>query len=182
MTALVYDGADPGRAVTEPVVTSVAMSKQGPTRIRRAREADAGEVGACVERAYTRYVARMGIMPAPALDDYARVIREREVWVAEVDGTLAGVLVLAETSEGFLLDNVAVDPPYQQRGLGRLLREFAEERAAKSGHGSIYLYANVAMTENIASYVRHGYVEYDRRVEGPYARVYLRKTLEKSGR
>jgi ribosomal protein S18 acetylase RimI-like enzyme len=149
-------------------------------RIRRARQADAGEVGSCVERAYTRYAARMGIMPAPALDDYARVIREREVWVAEVDGTLAGVLVLAETPQGFLLDNVAVDPPYQRRGLGRMLLDFAEERATKAGYGSIYLYANVAMTENIASYTRHGYVEYDRRVEGPYDRVYLRKTLAAS--
>jgi ribosomal protein S18 acetylase RimI-like enzyme len=45
-----------------------------------------------------------------------------------------GVLVLAETGEGFLLDNVAVSPQTQGRGIGKKLLEFAEQRAQAKGY------------------------------------------------
>ncbi len=41
---------------------------------------------------------------------HSGIIRERRVTVAESCGKITGVLVLAVTGEGFLLENVAVDP------------------------------------------------------------------------
>ena len=111
------------------------------------------------------------------LNDYAEVIRERQVTVAESGGSVVGVLVLDETADGFLLENVAVDPGQKGKGLGRALLELAEADAKRAGFDSIYLYTHEKMTENPALYARIGYVEYDRRVEAGLARVYMRKNL-----
>ena len=145
--------------------------------IRAATVADAPRVAACVQGAYRHYVERIGRPPGPMLDDYAEVIRQHRVSVAELDGAVVGVLVLKITDEGFLLDNVAVDPRYHGQGVGRALLTLAEGEARDAGHQSIYLYTHERMAENRELYARIGYVEYDRRVENGYPRVYMRKRL-----
>src|SRR3712207_8724201 len=42
---------------------------------------------------------------------------------------------------------------------------------------SIYLYTHEKMTENLALYSRIGYVEYDRRSQGDFSLVFMRKHL-----
>jgi ribosomal protein S18 acetylase RimI-like enzyme len=111
-------------------------------------------------------------------EDYAKVIRERRVTVAESGGAVAGVLVLEVTDQGFLLENVAVDPSHRGKGLGRALLELAEAEARREGFDSIYLYTHEKMTENLALYAKIGYVEFDRRTEKGFARVYMRKSLQ----
>lgn len=115
------------------------------------------------------------------LDDFAAIIQERQVTVAESGGQVVGVLVLDQTAEGFLLENVAVDPARKGTGLGRALLELAEAEARRAGFDSIYLYTHEKMIENLAGYARIGYVEYDRRVEAGLARVYMRKKLTRTG-
>ena len=111
-------------------------------------------------------------------DDYAKVIGEQQVSVAEVDGSIAGVLVLAVTDEGFVVDNVAVHPTRRGTGIGRALLELAETEARRAGFESIYLYTHEKMTENLALYERIGYVEYARRPIGDdFSLVYMRKRL-----
>ena len=144
---------------------------------RPASEADAPAIAACVNAAYRHYVERIGKPPGPMTEEYAKVIRERRVTVAESHGKAAGVLVLTVTDEGFLLENVAVDPSERGKGLGRTLLELAEAEARRAGFGSIYLYTHEKMTENLALYAKIGYVEYDRRTEKGFARVYMRKSL-----
>jgi predicted N-acetyltransferase YhbS len=63
------------------------------------------------------------------LDDYATVIERHTAFVAEKNGEVVGVLVLAGTDAGMLLDNVAVHPAHQAKGLGRRLIELAESEA-----------------------------------------------------
>jgi GNAT superfamily N-acetyltransferase len=87
------------------------------------------------------------------------------------------VIVLAASDERFLIDNVAVDPSHRGKGLGRALLEFAEAEARRVGFDSIYLYTHEMMTENLAIYSRLGYVEYDRRSQGEFSLVYMRKHL-----
>ena len=94
-----------------------------------------------------------------------------------MEGAVVGVLVLRVTKDGFLLDNVAVDPRYHGQGIGRALLELAELEARREGFGSIYLYTHERMTENQRLYAKIGYVEYDRRTEAGYARVFMRKSL-----
>ncbi len=145
--------------------------------LRAANEGDAAAVAACVDSAYRHYIERIGRAPGPMTDDYAEVIRGRRVTVAESAGRIVGVLVLALTQEGFLLENVAVDPTLRGTGLGRALLELAESEARRAGFDSIYLYTHEKMTENRALYTKIGYVEYDRRFEQGLARVYMRKPL-----
>jgi ribosomal protein S18 acetylase RimI-like enzyme len=134
-------------------------------------------VAQLVDAAYGHYVERLGGPPRPMTDDYEEVIRTRQVTVAERHGAVAGVIVLAVTDEGFLIDNVAVHPSHRGSGLGRALLEFAEAEARRAGFYSIYLYTHERMTENLALYTRIGYVEYDRRSHGEFSLVYLRKQL-----
>lgn len=148
--------------------------------LRRATAQDARSISLLVRAAYERYIERMGKPPRPMLEDYERVIREHDVVLAEVDGALAGVLVLGKTDDGFKIVNVAVDPARQKSGVGRALLEFAEAEARRLGYDSIHLSTNEKMTENQALYARIGYREYDRRVEDGYSRVYLRKPLGES--
>jgi ribosomal protein S18 acetylase RimI-like enzyme len=134
-------------------------------------------VAELVDAAYGHYLERLGGPPRPMTDDYEEVIRTRQVTVAERHGAVAGVIVLAVTDEGFLIDNVAVHPSHRGSGLGRALLEFAEAEARRARFDSIYLYTHERMTENLALYARIGYVEYDRRSHGEFSLVYLRKQL-----
>lgn len=148
-----------------------------PLNIRIATEADAAAVAACVHAAYRHYIERIGRPPGPMLDDYAQVIRERQVHLAEARGELAGILVLQVAEDGFLLENIAVAPAHKGTGVGRVLLELAEAEARRQGFASIYLYTHEKMTENQALYAKIGYLEYDRRFEQGLARVYMRKAL-----
>jgi len=145
--------------------------------LRPAVAADAAAVTDLVNSAYGHYVQRIGMQPGPMREDYAEVIGAADVVVADEDGALVGVLVLRITDEGFLIDNVAVHPSRQGSGLGRALLEHAEAAARRAGFDSVYLYTHERMSENLALYTRIGYVEYERRSQGEFARVFLRKNL-----
>ena len=145
--------------------------------IRAARPDDADAVRAVVDGAYRHYIARMGKPPGPMLDDYAQRIADGQAWVLDDAGCITGILVLEETAEGLLLDNIAVPPDQQGKGVGRALLEFAESEARRRGFRSIYLYTHELMTENIALYTRIGYVETRRVTEKGYDRVYMTKEL-----
>ena len=144
---------------------------------RSATGTDAPKVAALVNAAYGHYVERIGMLPRPMTDDYAEVLAKQQVTVAESHGTIVGVIVLTVDEEGFLIDNVAVDPFHRGKGLGKALLEFAEAEARRAGFDSIYLYTHEKMTENLALYSRIGYVEYDRRSLGKFSLVYMRKHL-----
>jgi len=145
--------------------------------VRAAREDDAPALAACARAAYAKYPERNGLVPVPMTQDYVEVVRDCDVTVVEHDSAVVAFLVLGVTGEGFLLDNIAVLPSCQGRGLGRWLLALAEEKALRRGFDSIHLYAQEIMTENLALYRRLGYVEYARRTEAGLPRVYLRKRL-----
>lgn len=145
--------------------------------LRPARGIDSDDVSELVDRAYERYVERIGMLPGPMREDYAAVIRDKRVTVAEEDGEIVGVLVLSVTDEGFGIDNVAVDPSRRGTGLGRTLLELAEAEARRAGFDSVYLYTHEGMVENLELYSRIGYAEYDRRSMGEFSLVFMRKPL-----
>jgi GNAT superfamily N-acetyltransferase len=145
--------------------------------IRHARSDEAGAVRDVVLAAYERYVPVIGTAPAPMLDDYGARIAADQVWVLEDAGAIAGVLVLEDGADCFLLDNIAIRPDRQGCGYGRLLLDFAETEAIRRGWNAITLYTNALMTENIAIYAARGYVERERRTEKGFDRVYMVKRL-----
>ncbi len=147
------------------------------TTIRRARPDDVSLLAELARVAYAPYVDRMGAEPAPMSADYAALVAAREVWVAERDGAVVGLLVLRLAADHLLLDNVAVSRDVRGTGLGGQLLAFACAHAREHGRTEIRLYTNEAMTENIAYYPRHGFVETHRAVEHGYRRVFFAKHL-----
>ena len=148
-----------------------------PLVLRPAVNDDAGFAAVCVAAAYAQWVPKLGRKPGPMLDDYHAIIAEDRVLIAEQDGIPVGLLVMRETEEGFLLDNIAVLPECAGQGLGRGLLIHAEETAVQLGYQSLYLYTNERMVENIELYAKNGYQEYARRMENGFRRVYMRKQL-----
>lgn len=147
------------------------------SELRPATEADVPRLAELVDAAYRHYVERIGARPRPMNDDYADVVREFQVTVAERGGEVIGLVALGVTDEGFVVDNIAVDPRHQGTGVGRALLEHAEAEARRAGFDSIYLYTHETMSENLDLYRRIGYVEYDRRPVVVGLSVYLRKPL-----
>jgi GNAT superfamily N-acetyltransferase len=93
------------------------------------------EVRDLVRASYSKYVGRIGKQPAPMLEDYAALIRAGEVWVLAEGGEVLGVLVIRPAEDHLFVDNVAVAPGHQGRGLGRELVAFAEARARRPSTG-----------------------------------------------
>jgi N-acetylglutamate synthase-like GNAT family acetyltransferase len=76
------------------------------------------------------YEVRIGRPPAPVTADYAAAVARGEVWVAQREDDLVGLLVLVDRPDHVLLENVAVIPSAQGSGVGARLLAHAEAHAA----------------------------------------------------
>jgi ribosomal protein S18 acetylase RimI-like enzyme len=146
-------------------------------RIRAATAADIPAIVDIVDRAYRHYIVRIGKPPGPMLDDYLARVSEDAVWVLQDGPAIAGILVLLSAPEYLLLDNIAIAPERQGRGLGRRLLAFAEGEALRRGYREIRLYTHQTMIENQRLYASIGYEERGRGSEAGYDRVFMRKPL-----
>src|SRR5262249_4921826 len=99
----------------------------------------------------------LGVEPLPLLADYAEILAEYEVYLAERDGALEGVLILEPRRDDLLIWSVATAPQAQGRGLGNIMLAFAEARARGLGLACMRFYTGEPLTGNIAWYSRHGY-------------------------
>ena len=144
---------------------------------RLALPEEAPVLRALVRDAYAHYVPRMGREPAPMTNDYAARIAAGQAWVVEADGRLLGALVIEDTADGLLIDNVAVSPAAQGTGLGRALMDFAEAEALRRGHHRLWLYTHEKMERNVVLYERLGFVETHRAEQSGFARVFMAKVL-----
>lgn len=143
--------------------------------LRRAVAADLPAITALIATAYAKYETRMDKPPAPLFRDYASSVEDGTTWV--VGSPIAAVLTLYPRTDHLYVENVAVDPGAQGRGLGRTLMVFAEAQAIDRGLGRMALVTHEAMTENQAIYARLGYIEVERRSEDGYHRIYMEKLL-----
>jgi len=135
-------------------------------------------VTSVVLAAFEVYVERLGgAQPWPMTLDYAEVIADGQTWLAEDAGEVVGVLVLEDRSDHLLLEVLAVAPWQQGNGVGQRLMTLTDEQAADRGFDEVRLFTNAQMTENLAYYPRHGYVETHRDQVGPYHRVFFTKVL-----
>lgn len=144
--------------------------------IRRARPHDLDDIRHIIDAAYAMYVPRIGRRPAPMDADYGGLIAQGTCFVVDNDGVL-GVIVIHGANDYLLIENVAVSPEAQGRGVGRELLDFAEMTAKKAGCREVRLYTNEAMSENLTYYPRRGYREVERRIEAGFKRVFFVKTL-----
>jgi GNAT superfamily N-acetyltransferase len=147
-------------------------------RIRQAVADDEDAVRACAEQAYAQYVSVIGRKPAPMLADFRAQIAAGFVHLCIGEQEeLRGFIVFYPVGQHMLLENIAVSKAGRGKGIGKALIQFCEAQATRLGLGSVCLYTNEKMTDNLSIYPRLGYVEVQRRSEDGFDRVYFEKRL-----
>jgi GNAT superfamily N-acetyltransferase len=133
------------------------MSKAPPTPMKRAQLEDALSVRRLTREAYAKWVPVIGREPRPMTADYVEAVQKHQIDLLYLDGELVALIEMILEAEHLLIENVAVSPSFQGRGLGRKLMAHAEEVAASLGYGEIKLYTNKLFAENVLLYLRLGY-------------------------
>ncbi len=125
--------------------------------MRQAVAADAAAIRALTREAYAKWVRVIGREPKPMTADYVAAVRNHRFDLLHLDGRLVALIETIAAVDHLLIENVAVSPACQGRGLGRRLVAHAERLAASHGHAEIRLYTNKMFVENIRLYRRLGY-------------------------
>lgn len=125
--------------------------------IRPATVKDAEQISALTDKAYAQWVPLIGRAPLSMKTNYVEAIATHLVYVLEDGGVMCGVLELFSDEGYALIENIAVHPDHQGRGLGRMLLMHAENMARTLGHSEVRLYTNALFTSNLGFYDAHGY-------------------------
>jgi len=107
--------------------------------------------------AYAKWVPIIGREPKPMTADYVEALAKHRFDLLYVEGELAALVETIAEVDHLLIENLAVSPRYQGRGLGRKLMRHAEAVAVSLGFGVTRLYTNKLFTENIDLYGKLGY-------------------------
>lgn len=90
---------------------------------------------------------------------YREMIRAgQNAWVAELDGTLAGFLVMRLIAAEMEILNLAVYANLRRRGVGTALLRHALLRGAQSGSSKVFLEVRSSNKEARSFYEAHGFV------------------------
>ena len=125
--------------------------------LRRAVAADADVVRALTRDAYAKWVPLIGREPKPMTAGYETAIKNHRIDLLYLGGILAGLIETIPGADHLLIENVAVSPAFQGRGLGRRLMAHAEDLAASEGRAEVRLYTNKKFAENLRLYETLGY-------------------------
>ena len=106
--------------------------------------------------------------------DYAEEIKCFPCWVAELNGDIAGGLIMMFEDQYASIANIAVHPQYQGHGVGKGLMMFAEKQARSKGLSEMLLATHVLLSENVSLYLHLGWTEMDR----DETRVYMQKVID----
>jgi predicted N-acetyltransferase YhbS len=151
--------------------------------IRRAGPADAEAVRALTRRAYAKWVPLIGREPVPMTADHARAVRDDVVDLAIEGDAIVALVHMVLRPDDLLVENLAVLPEAQGRGLGDMLLAHAERFAAAEGRPAVRLYSNVRFEANLRFYAARGYgVESDVDFPGGIRRNLIKALSEDPGR
>ncbi len=153
------------------------MSVVSSIELRPATPADAAAIKAIVRTAYAKWVPVIGREPLPMRADYDKALGEHRFDLAIENGRIVGLIETIAHDDHIWIENVAVAPEAQGRGVGRKLLDSAERTAVEAGLRDLRLLTNGAFEANVRLYRRHGYA-IDR--EEPFMNgttVYMSKRL-----
>ena len=125
---------------------------------RPATSDDAAAIRDLVRSAYAKWVPLIGREPRPMTADYDLAVREHDFDLLHDGAALVGLIETALRDDHLWIENVAVTPSAQGRGIGRQLLARAEDRARQAGRSETRLLTNGAFAANVALYERVGYV------------------------
>ena len=125
--------------------------------LRLAAPDDANAIRELTRAAYAKWIPVIGREPMPMIADYDKAVCEHRFDLMETGGELAALLETVDAGDHLLVENLAVAPAYQGKGLGKKLLAHAETIAASQGHRVLKLYSNKAFGSNVDFYLRSGY-------------------------
>lgn len=145
-------------AMAEPGLEGVLRALQpGEPRLRQVRNNDARECAQVFLRSRAFALPDVPVVHPP--NEVRRwmadeVVGHTDMWVADLDGTVVGLLVL----DGEWLEHLYVDPAWMGRGLGDRFIELAQQRSPEG----LQLWTFQANEPALRFYARHGFVEAER--------------------
>ena len=146
--------------------------------LRRATDEDCDALQSLQAAAYAENARILGATPKPLQADYAKILREMEVWLAGPREKPEGALVLEFRGADMLIWSVATHPNARGTGVGRGLLALAEKRARDEKRGVIRLYTASVYLSNIDWYARNGFAEESREVLDDRVLVNMIKKLD----
>src|SRR5579863_2551685 len=117
--------------------------------LRQAVAADATAIRALTRVAYAKWVPLIGREPKPMTADYEEAVRNLRFDLLYAEGELAALIETIWGTGHLLIENLAVAPALQGRGLGRVLMAHVEQLAVASGFPETRLYTNKLFAENL---------------------------------
>jgi GNAT superfamily N-acetyltransferase len=128
---------------------------------RRAGLDDVSAIRRVTCEAYQKWCEILGRKPKPMTADYEYAVRHHLIDLALLQGNVVGLVEMIISDDSLLIENLAVLPSHQGRGLGKLLVRRAEDTALGLGVTRITLYTNKLFQSNLQFYQRLCYC-YDR--------------------
>ena len=122
-----------------------------------ATPADVDAIRSLTREAYAKWIPIIGREPKPMQADYAEAVAKHRIDLLYLDGHLAALIEMIPGIDHLLIENVAVSPASQGKGLGRRLLAHAEQVAASLGCPELRLYTNKLFAGNVALYLKLGY-------------------------
>ncbi|MBP2445847.1 ribosomal protein S18 acetylase RimI-like enzyme [Rhizobium leguminosarum] len=135
--------------------------------MRPASPEDLERITTLTAAAYRPYTELFSAPPVPVTEDYTLRIERGEVWLREIGGETAGLVVVEQHSDHLMLFSIAVSPAFQGGGHGLAMLRWLEDKAREWAQPEIRLYTNALMERNIALYRAFGFEETGRR-PNPY--------------
>ena len=158
------------------------MSKIPQLRIRRAGPPDAAAVRSLTREAYAQWIPVIGREPLPMKADYEKAVREHEIDLLYSDGQLVALIEVFLTADHLFIENIAVSPEHQGKGLGHHLLSHAEAKAKSAGLPELRLLTNQAFATNVRLYQSVGFrIDRTESHFGGGTTVYMSKELAGGG-
>ena len=127
--------------------------------IRLAMTTDVPAIKLIARKSFERYVPLIGKPPAPMNANFSGHVLKDTVFIAQSEkkqGSVLGYAIVLQRDGEWLLDNNAVSPEAQGRGIGSALIAACETFLQKQGVQRYHLYTNEAMEQNLTWYPEIG--------------------------
>ena len=128
---------------------------------RRATLADVAAITALTRAAYAHLVPLIGREPAPMLADYSVAVADHMIDILVHPEPIALIEMIAQPDH-LWIENIAVHPDFQGKGLGHRLVDHAVTTARSLGLNDLRLLTNEAFAANLRFYAGLGFVPTDR--------------------
>ena len=133
---------------------NLALDRVESLVVETAKAEDVPAIKPMVDAAYSKYIERLGKLPAAMTADYDKLVETHSLYVLRVGSNVVGSVLISTDNDSMKVNNLVVDPSAQGRGYGRVLMDHAEDMARAQGLAAVTLFTNEKMHENITLYTK----------------------------